>query len=60
MYSLKNKNNFKDYNTYIITQEEYVKTREERINYLLSCGIPLENLEENIDGFFQEKMVTCY
>ena len=43
-----NFDNFKEYRTYLINQEEYLKTREERINYLSSCGIDRNILEENI------------
>ena len=43
-----NINNFNDYNTYIISQENYIKTREERINYLVSCGIDTKILEQKI------------
>ena len=31
--------NFKDYRSYIINQTDYLKTREERIKYLVTCGI---------------------
>ena len=43
-----NIDNFKDYNTLIISQEEYLESRKERINYLKSCGLSLEVLETNI------------
>lgn len=49
-----NINNFKEYNTFIISQEEYLKSREERINYLMLCGLPLELLEQNIPKEYQE------
>jgi len=47
-------NNFKDYNTFIISQENYLKSREERINYLVSCGLPIEILEQNIPKEYKE------
>lgn len=40
--------NFKQYNTFIVSQDDYLKSRQERINYLVSCGIPVEVLEKNI------------
>jgi len=43
-----NINNFKEYNTFLISQENYLKSREERINYLISCGLTLEVLEQKI------------
>lgn len=41
-------NNFKNYNIFITSQEDYLKSRKERINYLMSCGISLDVLEDNI------------
>ena len=43
-----NVRNFKEYNTYMVSDKEYQKSREERINYLVSCGIDRKVLEENI------------
>ena len=43
-----NINNFNEYNTYIITNKDYIKTRDERISYLESCGLTKEVLENNI------------
>lgn len=43
-----NINNFNEYNTYIITNKDYIKTRDERISYLESCGLSKEVLENNI------------
>ena len=40
--------NFDDYNTFVISQKEYVKSRDERITYLESCGLDRQVLEENI------------
>lgn len=34
-----NVENFKDYNIFMIDQESYIKTREERINFLRSLGL---------------------
>ena len=49
-----NVNNFKEYNTFTISQSDYLKTREERINYLRTCQIPLDILEQNIPKEYQE------
>lgn len=49
-----NINNFKEYNTFMISQDDYLKSREERINYLSSCGISTETLEKNIPVEYQE------
>ena len=49
-----NIDNFKNYNTFIISQENYLKSREERIKYLNSCGLQSNVLEENIPEYYQE------
>lgn len=49
-----NIDNFNKYNTYFISQEDYLKSRNERINYLISCGLPLDLLEKNIPKEYQE------
>jgi len=49
-----NINNFKEYNTFLISQENYLKSREERINYLISCGLTLEVLEQKIPKEYKE------
>ena len=46
--------NFKEYNTFIISQEEYLKSREERIGYLENCGISKDVLEESIPVEYRE------
>ena len=46
--------NFKEYNTFIISQEEYLKSREERITYLEKCGISKDVLEESIPVKYRE------
>ena len=46
--------NFKEYQTFVVSQEEYLKSREERINYLISCGLEKEILEENIPKEYKE------
>ena len=38
--------NFKSYNTYIINNEEYQKSRDERIDFLLKCDVSKETLED--------------
>ena len=45
---------FKSYNTFIISQEEYTKSRLERIKYLTSCGLSKEELEKNIPIEYKE------
>lgn len=49
-----NIDNFHDYNTFIISQDNYQKSREERINYLLSCGLSLDKLEQNIPKIYNK------
>ncbi len=46
--------NFKEYNTFITNQENYLKSREERISYLGKCGIDKNILEENIPVEYKE------
>ena len=46
--------NFKHYRTFLISNSEYVKTREERINYLESCGLNKEEIEKHIPIKYQE------
>jgi hypothetical protein len=43
-----NIDNFKSYCTYMINNDEYLKSRDERINYLISCDIPKDVLESKI------------
>lgn len=43
-----NIDNFKLHNTFTIDNKSYKESREERINYLISCGISKDILEENI------------
>ena len=43
-----NIDNFKDYQTYMTNKEDYEKSRIERIEYLTTCGIKKDILEENI------------
>lgn len=49
-----NINNFKEYNTYFISQEDYIKSRNERINYLKSCNIDRNILEKKIPKEYHE------
>lgn len=44
---------FKSFNTFMIDDSEYQKTREERINYLRSCGIKKDVLEANIPKTYE-------
>ena len=46
--------NFKEYRTYLTSKEDYIKSREERINYLISCGISKDVLEKNIPKEYKE------
>ena len=43
-----NIDNFKDYNTFVISNDNYLKSREERINYLVSCGLDKKVLDGSI------------
>ena len=43
-----NIDSFHSYNTFMISQEDYQKSRDERINYLISCGISKEVLDKRI------------
>ena len=45
---------FKNYNTFIISQEDYTTSRLERIKYLESCGLSKEDLEKNIPKVYKE------
>ena len=49
-----NISNFKDYRTYLVDNKEYTKSRKERIEYLISCGIDKEVLEKNIPIKYNE------
>ena len=49
-----NIDNFKNYNTFTIDNNEYLKTREERINYLISCGINKETVEKQIPKKYEK------
>ena len=40
--------NFKSYNTYIINDYDYAKSRDERIEFLLKCNVSKEVLDEAI------------
>ncbi len=46
--------NFKDYRTFLISNADYLKSREERINYLVSCGIDRNVLEDSIPREYTE------
>lgn len=43
-----NISNSKEYQTYFISNKDYQTSREERINYLVSCGIDKNTIEKNI------------
>ena len=45
---------FKDYRTFLISQSEYLKSREERITFLESCGIDKEIALKNIPEVYEE------
>ena len=49
-----NINNFKEYNTFLISKEDYWTSRDERINYLMSCGLSFELLDQSIPKEYQE------
>ncbi len=46
--------NFKKYRTYLTSQEEYEKTREERINYLKEIGFSKEVVEIEVPKKYME------
>ena len=46
--------NFKEYRTFLISNEEYLKTREERINFLKSVGYNEEDFEKEIPITYEE------
>ncbi len=46
--------NWKEYRTYLTNEFDYLKSREERINYLMSCGIDKDILEKNIPKKYTE------
>ena len=46
--------NFKEYRTYLIENEKYFDSRKERINYLESCGLEKDIIEENIPKEYHE------
>ena len=46
--------NFKEYRTFKISEEDYPKTREERISFLESCGLPRDLVEKNIPNKYEE------
>lgn len=46
--------NFKDYRTYLIDQDSYLKTRNERVNFLKSVGYNEEDFEKVIPTLYQE------
>ena len=48
-----NINNFDDYNTFIISQDKYVDSRIERIDYLESCGLDRDILEKKIPKIYK-------
>ena len=46
--------NFKDYRTYLINDNDYEESREERIIFLTSCGIDKELVEEKVPKNYHE------
>ncbi len=49
-----NVENFKSYNTYIISDKDYQQSRDERINYLLQCDISKEVLNKKIPKKYEK------
>ncbi len=49
-----NIDNFHEYQTFRITEEDYQASREERISFLESCGISREVSEEHIPDSYQD------
>lgn len=46
--------NFKSYRTYLITQEEYQKSRNNRIDFLKSLSLPLDKILESVPEEYHE------
>lgn len=46
--------NFKDYRTYLTSNEEYQKTREERVNYLKTIGYKEDVVDKEVPIDYQE------
>lgn len=49
-----NISNLKEYRNYLVSNKDYLVSRDERINYLVSCGIDREVLEKNIPNKYSE------
>jgi len=49
-----NTENFKKYRTYLINDEEYAKTRNERVNYLKKIGYESDKIEVEVPKTYQE------
>lgn len=48
-----NRNNFKNYQTYQISEEEYIKSRKDRIEFLESIHLPKEEIEKSVPKTYQ-------
>ena len=46
--------NFKEYRTYLVNDSEYRVSREERINFLKSCGISEDIINKNVPVEYTE------
>ncbi len=46
--------NFKDYRTYLINKKDYKVSRTERVEFLKSCGISEDIIEENVPKTYTE------
>ena len=46
--------NFKEYRTYLIKDKDYKESRDERIEFLKSCGISEETIKENVPETYIE------
>ncbi len=49
-----NVSNFKDYRTFLITDEEYQKSRKDRLDFLTSVGLSLEEVSPHIPKHYEE------
>ncbi|MBR4177911.1 MAG: hypothetical protein IKR57_01015 [Bacilli bacterium] len=49
-----NISNLKEYRNFLVSNKDYLISRDERINYLVSCGIDRNVLEENIPNHYNE------
>ena len=49
-----NINNFKEYRTYLINDEDYSKSRKDRINFLISVGLDENEVNKNVQVKYEK------